>query len=245
MGRGWGWGSLLLDTPRATTTTPTPPAFASLRRSTLPTRGRVGARCTVACRGETEHAASATPEHEDAHDAQAPPARGPRSPGVPRYPYSQCQTARCRMCPPPLSHSFEPQFCRTAARFAPAALAAPRVSFLLLPPPRGWRSADRRVFLVLVPRWLGRGAHLAIGALASRRSAVAVLGCESPRAPFPALPPEPSRGPRRGARIEPRRRPPTSRSALRRDATPAPPSGSSPETPLMSGILESYVRCIS
>ena len=27
--------------------------------------------------------------------------------------------------------------CRTAARFAPAALAAPRVSFVLLPPPRG------------------------------------------------------------------------------------------------------------
>jgi hypothetical protein len=132
------------------------------------------------------------------------------------------------------------RFCRTAILFELQFSPLPRRlrrpgdrSFILLPPPRGWRSADRRVFLVVVPRWLGRGAHLAIGALASRRSAVAVLGCESPRISCPALPPEPSRGPRRGALIEPWRRPPTSRSALRRDATPAPPSGSSPETPLI------------
>jgi hypothetical protein len=63
----------------------------------------------------------------------------------------------------------------------PAALAAPRVSFLLLPSPRGWRSADRRVVLV-VAALVRRGAHLAIGALASRRSAVTVLGPRSPRA---------------------------------------------------------------
>jgi hypothetical protein len=59
VGRGWGWGSLLLDAPRATTTTPTPPAFASLRRSTLPTRGRVGARCTGGVPKPTEFAARA------------------------------------------------------------------------------------------------------------------------------------------------------------------------------------------
>src|SRR5215510_2462491 len=41
VGRGWGWGSELEDAFRATTATPTPPAFAALRRATLPTRGRV------------------------------------------------------------------------------------------------------------------------------------------------------------------------------------------------------------
>src|SRR5258706_9104613 len=39
VGRGWGWGSVLVHALRATTTTPTPPAFAALRRATLPTRG--------------------------------------------------------------------------------------------------------------------------------------------------------------------------------------------------------------
>ena len=41
VGRGWGWGSMLVNAPRATITTPTP--LATL--ATLPTRGRVGARC--------------------------------------------------------------------------------------------------------------------------------------------------------------------------------------------------------
>src|SRR5712671_2232395 len=41
VGRGWGWGSVLGHARRATTTTPTPPAFAALRRATLPARGRV------------------------------------------------------------------------------------------------------------------------------------------------------------------------------------------------------------
>src|SRR6266487_3344007 len=40
-GRGWGWGSVLGHANRATTTTPTPPAFATPRRATLPARGRV------------------------------------------------------------------------------------------------------------------------------------------------------------------------------------------------------------
>src|SRR5262249_38486663 len=41
LGRGWGWGSVLVHAFRATTATPTPPAFAALRRATLPTRERV------------------------------------------------------------------------------------------------------------------------------------------------------------------------------------------------------------
>src|SRR5262245_21481735 len=51
VGRGWGWGP---STDHRTT--PTPPAFAALRRATLPTRGRVGPsllRC-----GVVEHAAA-------------------------------------------------------------------------------------------------------------------------------------------------------------------------------------------
>ncbi len=65
--------------------------------------------------------------------------------GLPRYPYSQCQTARCRMCPPPLSHSFEPQFFPNRGSLSlPWRLRRPGISFVLLPSPRGWRSADRR-----------------------------------------------------------------------------------------------------
>src|SRR5262249_1321034 len=40
-GEGLGVGSVLVHAFRATTPTPTPPAFAALRRATLPTRGRV------------------------------------------------------------------------------------------------------------------------------------------------------------------------------------------------------------
>ena len=87
------------------------------------------------------------------------------------------------------------------------ALAPRAYSFICSHPPRGWRSADRRVFLVLVPRLLRRGAHLAIGALASRRSAVTVLGPRSPRAAAPALPPEPPRGPRQPGSSSPDQRP--------------------------------------
>ena len=78
-----------------------------------------------------------------------------------------------------------------------------------------------------------RGAHLAIGALASRRSAVTVLGRESPASRFRHWRRNRREGLAAGALIEPWRRPPTSRSAVCRDATPAPPSGSSPETPLV------------
>ena len=87
------------------------------------------------------------------------------------------------------------------------ALAPRAYSFICSHPPRGWRSADRRVFLVLEPRLLRRGAHLAIGALASRRSAVTVLGPRSPRAAAPALPPEPPRGPRQPGSSSPDQRP--------------------------------------
>jgi hypothetical protein len=52
------------------------------------------------------------------------------------------------------------------------------------------------------------------------------FGPGKPRAPVPALLAA-------GALIEPRRRHPTSRTAVCRDATPAPSSGSSPETPLI------------
>ena len=41
VGRGWGWGSFFEATLGLHCTTPTPPAFAALRRTTLPTRGRV------------------------------------------------------------------------------------------------------------------------------------------------------------------------------------------------------------
>src|SRR6266446_10111169 len=48
LGRGWGWGSMLGHAPRVTTWTPTPPAFAALRRATLPTRGRVSRGAVLA-----------------------------------------------------------------------------------------------------------------------------------------------------------------------------------------------------
>ena len=40
-GEGLGVGVVVRHASRATTTPPTPPAFAALRRATLPTRGRV------------------------------------------------------------------------------------------------------------------------------------------------------------------------------------------------------------
>src|SRR5260370_41069929 len=48
LGRGRGWGSVLGHAPRVTTWTPTPPAFAALRRATLPTRGRVSRGAVLA-----------------------------------------------------------------------------------------------------------------------------------------------------------------------------------------------------
>jgi hypothetical protein len=70
---------------------------------------------------------------------------------------------------------------RIAALSAPAALAAPRVySFHLVATPEGM--AERRQARIPCSRaaLVRRGAHLAIGALASRRSAVTVLGRASP-----------------------------------------------------------------
>jgi hypothetical protein len=46
---GGGADSAPVGRPRLTTTTPTPLACASLRRATLPTRGRVGASVTFGC----------------------------------------------------------------------------------------------------------------------------------------------------------------------------------------------------
>src|SRR5262249_59398544 len=46
-GRGWGRGSELAREIRPLTTTPTPPAFAALRRATLPTSGRVKTEFTA------------------------------------------------------------------------------------------------------------------------------------------------------------------------------------------------------
>jgi hypothetical protein len=147
---------------------------------------------------------------------------------------SQCQTARLSDadCATPLFNA-TPPFPRRLRRPGDR-------SFISLPPPRGWRSADRRVFLVVGPRRLGRGAHLAIGALASRRSAVTVLGRASPALQFRHCCRHPREGLAAGALIQPWRRHPTSRTAVCRDATPAPPSGSSPETPL----IERDVRLI-
>ena len=59
-----------------------------------------------------------------------------------------------------------------------------------------------------------RGAHLAIGALASRRSAVTVLGRASPALRFRHCRRHPREGLAAGALIEPRRRHPTSRTAV-------------------------------
>ena len=157
---------------------------------------------------------------------------------MPRYPYSQCQTARCRIAPTPLV-SFEPQFFSNRSSRSRCAVA-PRVILPLAATPEGM--AERRQARIPCSRaaLVRRGAHLAIGALASRRSAVTVLGPRSPRAAAPALPPEPPRGPRREAHraLSGGRR--TSRTAVRRDATPAPSAGSSPETPL----IERDVRVI-
>ena len=184
------------------------PAFAGM------TTERLGTTVSCAARAGTTRHEGASPRLTDATGAG------------PCYPYSQCQTAK------PLNAGLRGTRIQSQLSF-PAALAAPRVSFILLPPPRGWRSADRRLFLVLVPRWLGRGAHLAIGALASRRSAVTVLGRASPALRFRHCRRHRREGLAAGALIEPRRRHPTSRTAVCRDATPAPSAGSSPETPLI------------
>src|SRR5262249_18352589 len=50
VGRGWGWGWCgvsQLARLSSHCTTPTPPAFAALRRATLPTRGRVKTECAA------------------------------------------------------------------------------------------------------------------------------------------------------------------------------------------------------
>ncbi len=150
---------------------------------------------------------------------------------MPRYPYSQCQTARCRIAPTPFV-SFEPQFFSNRSSRSRCAVA-PRVSLPLAATPEGM--AERRQARIPCSRaaLVRRGAHLAIGALASRRSAVTVLGRASPALRFRHCRRHPREGLAAGALIEPWRRHPTSRTAVCRDATPAPSSGSSPETPLI------------
>jgi hypothetical protein len=157
----------------------------------------------------------------------------------PCYPYSQCQTARCRMCPAPtLSILFEPQFFsnRSSLR-SRGACGAPGI-LPLVATPEGM--AERRQAPVPCSRAarVRRGAHLAIGALASRRSAVTVLGRASPALRFRHCRRHRREGLAAGALIEPWRRHPTSRTALRRDATPAPPSGSpSGDAPHRAGCV--------
>ena len=123
---------------------------------------------------------------------------------MPRYPYSQCQTARCRMCPAPtLSIRSNRNSFRTAVLSSPRRLRRPGYPSSCCHPRGDGGAPTGACSLLLCRACLGRGAHLAIGALASRRSAVTVLGRECPRIPFPALLPEPSREPRRGSSVSP------------------------------------------
>ena len=130
--------------------------------------------------------------------------------------------------------------CRTAALSAPAALAAPRVySFILLPPPRGDGGAPTGASLEHVAL-VGRDATLArrgpsratgrppLGAppwrcrprVRFRRRRCRRLRCEGSTPPGDPARPRPRASRVRG--YEPRSTP-----------HPAPPSGSSPETPLI------------
>jgi hypothetical protein len=102
------------------------------------------------------------------------------------------------MCPPPLLPT---------TRLLPAARWRPGLTPSSAATPEGM--AERRQAHIPCSRaaLVRRGAHLAIGALASRRSAVTVLGPRSPRAAAPALPPEPPRGPRQPGSSSPDQRP--------------------------------------
>jgi hypothetical protein len=127
----------------------------------------------------------------------------------------------------------------------PRGACAPRFASVLLrhPPrePRGWRSADRRLFLICCAALLRRGGHLAIGALAHRRSTATILGPGSPRQPSPALPPDAPRGARR-----PGHQPwPAARRTSRARSSPGTPRPLRHQDRLRRRPFPSGISCIS
>src|SRR5262249_5767375 len=100
VGRGWGWGSIdkAMDSPSCTT--PTPPAFAALRRATLPTRGRV--KTELAAFGDFiyAHVSSFRGTHA-ATCLRPPPHQPPPPPPSPRWRRPSAPCPRGGRAPPP------------------------------------------------------------------------------------------------------------------------------------------------